>query len=90
MIQIHYGCPAGAHAAESCDNCDTCRKAGNLGLCSSGTHVWIDEVSAAKCCNGFRSELVIVRERADLAGLRSVQYEEEAETHYGFRWTRMV
>jgi hypothetical protein len=24
-----------------------------------------------------------------LAGLRSVQYEEEAEVHYGFRWTKV-
>lgn len=56
--------------------------------CASGRHEWIDPASAAKCCNGFRRELVIVRIRADLAGLDSVQYDEESEAHFGFKWVK--
>ena len=90
MTQVHYGCPNGQHDAGSCDGCDTCRKANILGLCKSGRHVWIDEESAAKCCNGYRRELVIVQQRSDLLEVQSgtLQYEPESEAWFGRRWVK--
>lgn len=54
-----------------------------MARCTSGRHEWLAIEDAAKCCNGYRRELVI----GDVSGCSTIGSEPlPGGVRYGYRW----